>query len=671
MIQRDNQPWSAAETASIDWQDDGAPLSSNFDDIYYDRRQGRAESEYTFIEGNRLAQRLADSTQPLFTVGETGFGTGLNFLLTWDTWRRAPDQKPRLHYLSIERFPMTKDNLRRALDAWPELSGLAAQLIQAWPVPLRGQQRLVFEQGRVVLDLWFEDAREALADLAEQERTLVDAWYLDGFAPARNPDMWQQELLAAVARLSRPGATAATFTAAGAVRRGLAAAGFEVALVPGFGAKRDSIRASLAAPASRPAPARSRWDIADYHPPRPGTALVIGAGLAGAATAHALARRGLTVTVVERDTVAGAASGNDQGVIYTRLSRRHSTLTDFALQSFLFATGHYRSLFEQGPLRPGEDGALCGCFQQSDNRNDLEYLADALVKVPDLASVLDAASASEHLGLAQTQSGYWLPASGWLNPPAVCRALLSNPLITVLENAGPAQLQPKDGGGWRAACDAGQTVEADVAVICSGVDANQHPQTRWLPLQPIRGQTTDLPSAAPLDQLRAVLCHEGYIAPPIAGAHCIGATFGPNDSSTDLRPEDNRHNLAALAGALPAAADHLAALDPATLAGRVGLRCASPDYLPIAGPAPDRGAFLQKFADLRNNARQTIDSGGPVMPGLYVNTGHGSRGLTSTPLVAECLASTILGEPLPLSRHLQRALIPARFLVRDLKRGKV
>mgnify|MGYP001818466170 FL=1 len=351
VIQRDNQPWAAADTARIDWQDDGAPLSAAFDDIYYSRADGCAESRYTFIQGNRIPERLADPDRPLFTIGETGFGPGLNFLLTWEAWRNAPADRPRLHYLSIEQFPLGADDLKRALSAWPELEQLAAQLLESWPVPLPGQHRLVFEQGRVTLDLWFEEAGEALEDLAEQQRALVDAWYLDGFAPNRNPDMWRADLLAAIARLSRPGATAATFTAAGDVRRGLSSVGFKVDKVPGFGDKRDSTRAILEQAPPRKPPVRSRWDIADHTPAgAPRSALVTGAGLAGSAVAHALVRRGLEVTVLERDAIAGQASGNAQGVIYTRLSRRHSTLTDFALHSFLFAARHYRRLFTDGLL---------------------------------------------------------------------------------------------------------------------------------------------------------------------------------------------------------------------------------------------------------------------------------------------------------------------------------
>jgi len=669
MIQRDNEAWAPAETAQLDWRDEAVPESALFGDIYYSAEDGLAESTYTFLDGNDITARLSQHPTPRFTIGETGFGTGLNFLLTWQAWRRTGADRPRLHYVATEKYPLSQQALTRALAAWPALAGLADELIEHWPVPIKGQHRLMFEQGQVILDLWIEDSSDAFTDLAEQERLLIDAWYLDGFAPARNPDMWRAELFEAMAALSRPNATLATFTAAGDVRRGLASAGFDVTLVSGFGAKRDSIRARWTGPAASRPVDTTRWDISATSADIPEHVMVIGAGLAGAATANALARRGIRVSVIEQSEIAAAASGNEQGVLYTRLSRRHSTLTDFALQSFLFAHRQYRALLENGGLNPDSDGALCGCFQQSGNAKDLDYLRDALSSVPALAEVLDSEQASEHLGIEQGSSGYWLPRSGWLHPPAVCRALLDHPSISVTTETGPVRLSRKADGRWCADFDGG-TVEADCAVVCGGVDAANHPPTAWLPLQPIRGQTTSLPATAPLSDLRAVLCHEGYIAPRRGDSHCIGATFAPGVTRTQVDEADSRYNLSRLAEAVPSWLSHLDSLDPGTLPARVGLRCASPDYLPIVGPVPDRDAFLQEFANLRNNAKQTIISRGPMVPGLYVNTGHGSRGLSSTPLTAECLAAEITGEPMPLSRHLRRALLPARFLVRDLKRGK-
>lgn len=208
-------------------------------------------------------------------------------------------------------------------------------------------------------------------------------------------------------------------------------------------------------------------------------------------------------------------------------------------------------------------------------------------------------------------------------------------------------------------------------VVAAGVDSAAITGLEWLPVQAIRGQTTQLPSSAEFGKLRAALCHEGYIAPARSGVHCIGATFDLNDNDGALRPDDHRRNLETLTEAVPEWREALARLKPAALAGRVGFRCASPDYLPLAGPAPNRPRFLKRFDGLRNNARRNIPLAGEYLRGLYLSVGHGSRGLTSTPLTAELLASQICGEPPPLSRELIRALAPARFIIRDLCRNRI
>ena len=212
--------------------------------------------------------------------------------------------------------------------------------------------------------------------------------------------------------------------------------------------------------------------------------------------------------------------------------------------------------------------------------------------------------------------------------------------------------------------------EGDQVVIACGTGSTGFSGLEWLPLQSIRGQTTDITSTAALSRLRAVLCHSGYIAPASDGKHCIGATFNLTGELADLRADEHHHNLAALSRAVPDWADELHRLDAETLAGRVGFRCASPDYLPLAGPAPAPEPFMQKLAPLRKNARRTLSIHGEFQAGLSICTGFGSRGLTYSPLAAEHLASQLCGEPPPLARALSQSLAPARFLVRDLGRNR-
>jgi tRNA 5-methylaminomethyl-2-thiouridine biosynthesis bifunctional protein len=396
---------------------------------------------------------------------------------------------------------------------------------------------------------------------------------------------------------------------------------------------------------------------------------LIGAGLAGCTTAAALARRGIEVTVLERETLAAGGSGNDQGVMYTRLSTKHSHLSDFSLQSFLFANRLYQQMMSEASIRDGVDGALCGSFHQSDKPAEMADIAFQLKSVPDVARVLSASQASSELGIEQSMPGYWFPGSGWMRPSAVCRALLRSPLIQLIENTGEVRLEQRN-GGWAALSDTGLIGEAQCVVLATGTATKQITGLEWLPLQAIRGQTTSLPSNQEFGSLKGALCHKGYIAPARLGQHCIGATFDIKDEDFSLRTADHQWNLDTLADAVPAWQSALAELDAHDLTGRVGYRCATPDYLPLVGAVPEKSLFMQNYAALRKNAKQAIACTGEFVNGLYVSTGHGSRGLTSTPLAAEVVASLICGEPLPLSRELFRAISPARFLIRELKRSQ-
>ena len=670
-MKRDNTPWRPVEAATLHWSESADPVSDRFNDVYYSRDNGLEESRYTFLQGNKLPERWSSHPRAHFCIAETGFGTGLNFLLTWQAWRELPGPRPDLHYLAVEKFPLTRQDLARALANWPTLEPLANRLLEYYPGLLAGQHRLLLEQGRVRLDLWWEDAAQALPDLASRRQPLVDAWYLDGFAPSCNASMWSPDVLNAAAALSHPEASFATFTAAGQVRRNLVDAGFKVHKAPGYGCKRESLRGQLQNEYPPwPHTVNTPWDIATTCPERPESALVIGGGLAGCTVAAALSRRGISVTLLEQGALANAGSGNDQGILYTRLSSKHSSLVDFALQSFRFAAMYYQSLFQSGQLTAGLDGELCGCFHQSSNTVEMATLAEPLAHLPELAQVLDAQRAQAVLGIDQPCAGYWYPLSGWLRPASVCNALVDSANIRVMENCGELKLA-SGSDGWRALAEGEVLATASCAIVATGCAAASMEQFDWLPLQAIRGQTTHLPAAPTFSGLRAALCHTGYIAPARGGSHCIGATFDVQDHDPSLRTADHRSNLESLADAVPEWRQTLATFDPASLAGRVGYRCASPDYLPLAGPAPDLPAFLTDYGVLRKNARQHISHQGRYLPGLYLTTAHGSRGLTSTPLAAELLASMICREPAPLSRELCRAVAPARFIMRDLTRNRI
>ncbi len=671
-MNRNNTPWSPLVTAQVTWKAGNCPSSDHFDDFYYSSEDGAQESHYVFLQGNDLPQRWLSHPYPSFCIAETGFGSGLNFLLTWQLWRKQSEPRPRLHFISIENKPLSRSDIARAQENWPELKDLSTALLENYPAPIPGQHRLVLDSGAVILDLWWENAQESLDELASYGHSQVDAWYLDGFTPSRNPAIWTSTIFSSMASLCRPGSTFATFTAASEVRRGLQNSGFKVSKRSGYGKKRECMHGVIGHIPSPTLTGKNNavpWDLSLKKASSASSVLVIGAGLAGCTTAAALAKRGVKVTVLERETVAAGGSGNDQGVLYTRLSTKHSHLSDFSLQSFLFATRLYQQILSTGIIRDGIDGALCGSFHQSKKTAEMAAISPQLKTIPDVASVFSATEANSVLGIEQSMPGYWFPGSGWMRPSAICQALLQNPLIQLVENTGAIRLEKRN-GGWAAFSDSKLIGEAQCVVLATGTATTQFTGLDWLPLQAIRGQTTNLPSGQQLGALQGALCHKGYIAPAREGQHCIGATFDIEDKDFNLRTADHQWNLNTLADAVPTWQQALTALEVQGLTGRVGYRCATPDYLPLVGPVPEKNLFFQNYAALRKNAKQAIATTGEFVEGLYLSTGHGSRGLTSTPLAAEILASLICGEPLPLSRELYRAISPARFLIRELKRSQ-
>ncbi len=670
-------PWRGAGSPDLTWSD-GTPQSTRFGDTYFSRAGGPDESHHVFLNGNELPHRWQAGTD--FTIAETGFGTGLNFLTTWQAWRQRPvaGDADRLHYVSIEAFPLTRADLQTAASAWPALAQASEQLLAAYPPPLPGLHRLQF--GRVCLDLVYAELAEGLEILLALPELSVDAWYLDGFAPARNPEMWTPALYHAMANLSAADGSFATFTAAGEVRRGLVEAGFAVSKAPGFGRKRDMLRGKLDSPAEPAEPLVTPWHLPRARFPQaarpvscdtpPRTALVLGAGLAGAAAARSLAERGLAVEVYDAGEIAGAASGNPQGALYTRLSHQDSPLTRFALHSFLFACRLYRGMLEREELQPGRDGELCGLLQLRPGWGPGDVLYNTVRSLPGLVEGLDDEQAVALTGVAGCDGGLYYPGSGWLNPAAVSRVRLQHPHIRVIENCGPVTVQPAT-RGWRLANRHGELLaEAPVLVVACGANSADLVGADWLQLQAIRGQTSQVASRGALKALRTVICHEGYLPPAREGEHCLGATFAIGDSDPAMRTTDHRANIEQLARALPTLTEDLPAVFD-DLPGRVGYRCATPDYLPVAGPVPDAEGFCEDYAELRRNARQLIPRTGSYRPGLYFSAGHGSRGLTSTPLCGELLAAQVCGEPWPMPADLARALAPARFLVRALKRNRV
>lgn len=663
------------KAAQLRWLDGDVPFSTDFDDIYFSPTRGAQESDYVFLQANRLASRWRQAVD-YFAIGEIGFGTGLNFLLASELWRQSQHQKPhpskpQLHYFSVEKRPLERSDLVRALGAFPQLARPAQALIEAYPPLIAGHHSLCFANG-IILHLLFGEAYSMLSQLRHSDRPefsqhirAIDAWFLDGFAPAKNADAWHSALFGLIAQLSAAGSTVSTFSAAGSVRRALQSNGFDTTKRQGFGHKREMLCAELnQTPATshyqrnKDFPAATWYLTGDKPNADKGSIAIIGAGLAGSTTAEALARRGFHVDVYDSaETLPNGGSGNPASALYSRLSNYASPLNDLSLHAYLYATRFYRQ---------HESAAPTGLLQLLDEHEISQ--AQALVEhlnTTELLQYLRTDEADAVAGIDLGREALFFPHGRCLAIATLCERLLTNKMIVVHRKHAVAALQRQQ-GAWRLLDQQGTTLgEANSVIVCGGPLSKRFEQLQWLPTRVIRGQTSLLPSNTQSAQLNTVVCGDSYVTPAVHGQHCIGASYQIDDHGLETRLSENRQNLQAAQAIL---GSNSPSIDAAAMAAWVGLRCTSPDYLPLVGPAPRHSEFIDTFADLRHDKNKPMAVNAPHHPQLFVNTAYGSRGLCLAPLCAEHLASQLNNELSPLPSPLRHALLPARFLVRQVIR---
>lgn len=647
--------------AQIDWDDQGRPHSRQYDDVYFAVNEGIEETKHVFLGQTRLAERFANLTpHSCMVIGETGFGTGMNFFCAWQLFDQHAHSDARLHFVSVEKYPLGHDDMARAVRLWPELAAYTEPLLEQYVAVHPGFQQFTFANGRVTLTLLIGDVLEQLPQLDAQ----IDVWFLDGFAPAKNPDMWTPELFAQLARLSHPGTVLGTFTTTGWVRRSLVEAGFAMKKVPGIGKKWEVMSGAYVGPL--PAPG-APWYARPAPSQGPREALVIGAGLAGSTTAASLARRGWQVTVLERhEAPAQEASGNPQGVLYLKLSAHGTALSQMILSGF----GYTRRQLER--LQRGRDWDACGVLQLAFDNKEAERQGKLAAAFDyNLLHALERTEAEAVAGVALPAGGLFYPEGGWVHPPALCQQQLQHPGIRLVTHQEVLELRKVD-QQWQAWAGDCLIASAPVVILAGAAEVRRFEPCAQLPLKRIRGQITRLPATTSSRALRTVVCAEGYVAPPRGDEHTLGASF--DFHSEDLAPTLAEHqgNLALLDEISVDLAQRLgtAELAPEQLQGRAAFRCTSPDYLPIVGPVADAQAFAEAYAVLGRDARQVPDVACPWLDGLYVNSGHGSRGLITAPLSGELVAAWVCGEPLPLPRAVAEACHPNRFALRKLIRGK-
>ena len=659
--------------AKIHFNQENTPVSDKFDDVYFSNQDGLAETHYVFLEGNQLWERWVNFQEAHFVIAETGFGTGLNFFAVTTLFREFRQKHPdsplkRLYFTSFEKYPLPLDALQQAHLAYPQFSHLAQHLQLNWLNPIQGCYRFHFDE--TTLDLWFGDVAENLPQLGDYMNGKIDAWFLDGFAPSKNPDMWNEQLYQQMFRFTKPQGTFATFTAASAVRKGLENAGFNIKKRKGFGKKRECLSGqkthekliALSTPWFHNQPANLKeQDIG-----------IIGGGIASLCTAISLVKHGAKITIYcEDEQTALNASGNKQGAFYPQLSDDNDRNIRFYIHAFAYGHQFLQWAIQQQIEFEHEFCGVALCAYNEKAESKLNKIAD--LNLPsDLYQSLNQTELSEKVGLSLPFGGSFIPQGAWLAP----RQLVQHAFAFLEKQGGQIKTSQKvttlsqTENGWQITTAENETFCHEVVVLANGHKLTEFEQTQKLPLYPVRGQVSQIPTSENLLKLKTVLCYDGYLIPADQAktSHCIGASHVRDNATREFSLTEQQENQQKIQQNIPE--EWTKEVDTSGNLARIGVRCSVRDLTPMMGAVPHFSAQQVQYQNLFNLRRrkQPIEQAANY-PNLYLIGALGSRGLTSAPFLGETLASLIYGEPLPMSEDLIHNLMPNRSWVRRWLKG--
>ncbi|WP_227543391.1 tRNA (5-methylaminomethyl-2-thiouridine)(34)-methyltransferase MnmD [Moraxella cuniculi] len=634
-----NHHQSMLSTATISWQTDHhgnrVPISTQFDDVYFSQAGGLDETHHVFFQGNRLPERFAAlDEQECFVIGETGFGTGLNFLATCQLWQTLAPKTAKLHFISTEKFPLSRHDLAHALSAWQHtpLAAWISILLDNYPLLIAGCHRLHISD-TITLDLWFQDATESLHGLlATQQQQRIDAWFLDGFTPNKNSDMWQPPLFAAMAGLSHAQTTLATFTAAGFVRRSLLDAGFDVVKGAGFGRKRDMLH-------SANEPYQPKFPKKSLKSPAKNIA-IIGGGISGVSMAMALLKRGHFVTIFDKNPLMSGASGNPCALLAPKLTISKQVANHLPTASFLYSYRHYKALtkYSQVIKTTGVIDLLLPSQKSAQKRQQL------IDEYPDeLIQTLKQSSYQPPVALEQDMSNADIAAfvrMGSVLYPANIAKILNNDLANYqrfsYQNYNINNITECDDGVNLATID--RNFHFDSVVICAGF-ASHLLHEHLFNCRKIRGQISWV-SANHYDDIAPAVKYEGYCSHFVDSSNqkpylLFGASFVRNSTDTAVYHDEHLFNYQKLNQSLPQYCQLQQINEDTQFYGRAAIRAQTPDYHPVVGKVP--------------HSKHS-----------YCLYGLGSKGFGFAPFCAEILAEMIDGGILPVERGLLDKISPSR-----------
>ena len=659
--------------AKIHFNEENTPVSDKFDDVYFSNQDGLAETHYVFLEGNQLWERWVNYQEAHFVIAETGFGTGLNFFAVTTLFREFRQKHPdsplkRLYFTSFEKYPLPLDALEQAHLAYPQFSCLAQHLQQHWLNPIQGCYRFHFDE--TTLDLWFGDVAENLPQLGDYMNSKIDAWFLDGFAPSKNPDMWNEHLYQQMFRFTKLQGTFATFTAASAVRKGLENAGFNIKKRKGFGKKRECLSGQKTQ--EKPTALSTPWFHSQSANLNKQDIAIIGGGIASLCTAISLVKRGAKITIYcEDELTALNASGNKQGAFYPQLSDDNERNIRFYIHAFAYGHQFLQWAIQQQIEFEHEFCGVALCAYNEKTESKLNKIAE--LNLPsDLYQSLNQTELSEKVGLPLPFGGAFIPQGAWLAPRQLVQhtfAFLEKQNVQIKTLQKVTALSQTE-NGWQITTAENKTFCHEVVVLANGHKLTEFEQTQKLPLYPVRGQVSQIPTSANLLKLKTVLCYDGYLTPvdQAKASHCIGASHVRDNATREFSLTEQQENQQKIQQNIPE--DWTKEVDTSGNLARIGVRCSVRDLTPMMGAVPHFSAQQTQYQNLFNLRRRKQPIEQAVnYPNLYLIGALGSRGLTSAPFLGETLASLIYDEPLPMSEDLIHNLMPNRSWVRRWLKG--
>lgn len=654
--------------------------SATFNDIYHSSSGALEESLHVFIQGNKLIERWSVAHESdRFSIAEIGFGSGLNFLLTFKIWKEQAQKPGRLFYTAFEKYPITKTDLITIYKKWSHLSEESDSFLKIYPDHTTGCHRLLIDTD-ITLDLHFGCASDSIDQIKAGSQLRANSWFLDGFSPDKNPDLWTFELFERLAFHSAPGCTLSTYSSSGAVARNLKTAGFRIKKINGYGKKRHSLvgileKTQLISHSSNNSP----WlniETSKTCSAEPKKAAIIGAGLAGGTTALALARRGWRVTVLEAaNTLLQGASGIDQLALRCRLISENSSLALFFLHSYLFSQRYY-SLLNNGSAWNQTGLLQLGNATNKKKTFDLTKILDFYDPrvVHLMGSEIAASLAGLNLRETNTDNGsLYFPEGGWIDSTKLSKNLLTHPNITVCLNHSVNEIT-RENDTWLLTSDRQNTISSPVVVVASSFAAKKFECLKTLPLQKIYGQATKTPISKTSKGLSKVICGERSVFPQNNGHHTVSASyFRLDEKKSDSELVDvkqvNQENISRASSMF----HEEGVFQTEELYALSGTRSSPPDFVPIVGPAPNFTKMRANYFALTQNKKKKFEktqNKSDYHEGLYLSIGHGSNGAATCPLGGEIIASLITRDPLPVGGKTFDELSASRFIIRDLKKQR-